>query len=367
MRHALTCDRGESYPLSITSASPAHMQAIVIHQAKDLRIEQREDASPGDGEVAIAVARGGICGSDLHYYRHGGFGTIRLQQPMILGHEVAGTVAALGSGVTALKLGDKVAINPSLPCGVCLYCQKGQQNHCLDMRFYGSAMRMPHVQGAFRQHLVADASQCHVVANNVTMEEAAFAEPFAVTLHAIVRAGSLAGRKVLVTGCGPIGALAIAAARVHGAQQIVATDVSDFTLSLARKMGADDTLDVANNPDALMPFKANKGSFDVMIEASGNESAFRAGLECLKPRGTLVQLGLGGDISIPQNLIVSKEIEVRGSFRFHEEFALAVDLINRKRVDLKPLLTDVLPLKDAVKAFDLALDRTRAMKVQIAF
>ncbi len=363
----MTCDRSESYPLSITSASPAHMQAIVIHQAKDLRIEEREDRSPGHGEVMISVARGGICGSDLHYYRHGGFGTIRLKEPMILGHEVAGTVAIVGAGVTGLKPGDKVAVSPSRPCGACIYCQKGQQNHCLDMRFYGSAMRMPHVQGAFSQHLVADASQCHVVADDVTMEEAAFAEPFAVTLHAIVRAGSLAGRKVLVTGCGPIGALAIAAARVHGAQAIVATDVSDFTLGLARKMGADGALNVAANPDALTPFKANKGSFDVMIEASGSEAAFRAGLECLMPRGILVQLGLGGDISIPQNLIVSKEIDVRGSFRFHEEFALAVDLINNRRVDLKPLLTDVLPLKDVVKAFDLALDRTRAMKVQIAF
>ena len=127
-----------------------------------------------------------------------------------------------------------VAVNPSRPCGLCLYCQKGQQNHCLDMLFYGSAMRMPHVQGAFQQDLVAQASQCHVVAPGVSLEEAAFAEPFAVTLHAIVRAGSLAGKRVLVTGCGPIGTLAIIAARFHGAREIVASDVSDYTLGLAR-------------------------------------------------------------------------------------------------------------------------------------
>jgi L-idonate 5-dehydrogenase len=138
-------------------------------------------------------------------------------------------------------------------------------------------------------------------------------------------------------------------------------------LNLARKMGADQTINVATNASDLEARKANKGSFDVMIEASGNEAALRTGLECLRPRSVLLQLGLGGDISIPQNLIVSKEIEIRGSFRFHEEFALAVDLINRKRVDLKPLLTEVLPIEDAVKAFELALDRSRAMKVQIAF
>ncbi len=343
------------------------MQAVVIHKAGDLRVEERNIESPGAGQVAIAIKRGGICGSDLHYYRHGGFGTIRLQEPMVLGHEVAGEITALGSDVTGLAIGDRVAVSPSRPCGACVYCQKGQQNHCLDMLFYGSAMRMPHVQGAFRQSLVAESDQCHRVSKDVSLEEAAFAEPFAVTLHAIVRAGSLAGKKVLVTGCGPIGALAIVAARYHGAQEIVATDVSDFTLAMARKVGADATINVATAADSLAPLKANKGAFDVMVEASGNEAALRAGLECLRPRGILIQLGLGGDISLPQNMVVAKEIEIRGSFRFHEEFALAVDLIGKRRVDLKPLLTDVLPLADAVKAFDLALDRSRAMKVQLAF
>jgi L-idonate 5-dehydrogenase len=343
------------------------MKALVIHAAQDLRIEERNADEAGPGQVTVAIKRGGICGSDLHYYKHGGFGTIRLKEPMVLGHEVSGTIAALGDGVTGLTIGQTVAVSPSRPCGTCEYCQKGQQNHCLDMRFYGSAMRMPHVQGAFQQHLIVDASQCNLMADGISLEEAAFAEPFAVTLHAIVRAGSLANKRVLVTGCGPIGALAIVAARVNGAREIVATDVSDFTLSLAAKVGADKTHNVATQPTAMDAYKPNKGYFDVMIEASGNEAALRTGLECLKPRSVLVQLGLGGDISIPQNMIVAKEIEIRGSFRFHEEFALAVDLINRKQVNLRPLLTEVLPLQDAVKAFDLALDRSRAMKVQIAF
>jgi L-idonate 5-dehydrogenase len=343
------------------------MKSIVIHKALDLRVEERDAATPGEGQVSVAIQRGGICGSDLHYYRHGGFGAIHLKEPMILGHEVAGVVSAVGLGVTQVKIGDAVAVNPSRPCGHCPYCQKGQQNHCLDMLFYGSAMRMPHVQGAFQQSLLALASQCHKIADGISLEEAAFAEPFAVTLHAIVRAGSLANKRVLVTGCGPIGALAIVAARAHGAQEIYATDVSDFTLGLARKIGADHTINVANSNDALAPLRANKGSFDIMIEASGNEQALRLGLEVLRPRAILIQLGLGGDIAVPQNMIVSKEIEIRGSFRFHEEFALAVDLINRRRVDLAPLLTEVVPLAEAERGFQLASDRGRAMKVQIAF
>jgi L-idonate 5-dehydrogenase len=343
------------------------MKSIVIHKALDLRVEERDAATPGEGQVSVAIQRGGICGSDLHYYRHGGFGAIHLKEPMILGHEVAGVVSAVGLGVTLVKIGDAVAVNPSRPCGHCPYCQKGQQNHCLDMLFYGSAMRMPHVQGAFQQSLLALASQCHKIADGISLEEAAFAEPFAVTLHAIVRAGSLANKRVLVTGCGPIGALAIVAARAHGAQEIYATDVSDFTLGLARKIGADHTINVANSNDALAPLRANKGSFDIMIEASGNEQALRLGIEVLRPRAILIQLGLGGDIAVPQNMIVSKEIEIRGSFRFHEEFALAVDLINRRRVDLAPLLTEVVPLAEAERGFQLASDRGRAMKVQIAF
>lgn len=343
------------------------MKAVVIHAAKDLRIEERDLGIPEAGQVAIAVEAGGICGSDLHYYNHGGFGTIRLREPMILGHEIAGTIRALGSGVSGLAVGDRVAVSPSRPCNHCDYCLQGLQNHCLNMRFYGSAMPMPHIQGAFRQRLVAEAWQCHRVADGVSINEAAFAEPFAVTLHAVKRAGSLLGKRVLITGCGPIGALTILAARAHGAREIVATDVMDAVLVKAREIGADRTINVADHPEQLAAYSANKGSFDVMFEASGNERALRAGLDVLRPRGILMQLGLGGDIAIPQNLIVSKEIDLRGSFRFHEEFGLAVDLISRKIVDVKPLLTGIFSLDEAVQAFETAGDRSRSMKVQLAF
>jgi len=343
------------------------MKTIVIHAAKDLRIEEREAGSPGPGEVAVAIKRGGICGSDLHYYNHGGFGVVRLKEPMILGHEVAGEIAALGTDVAGLAIGDRVAVSPSRPCATCAYCQQGLQNHCRHMRFYGSAMPFPHIQGAFREQLIADATQCHKIEHGIALEMAAFAEPFAVTLHAINRAGPLAGRRVLITGCGPIGALAIIAARAHGAREIVATDVTDFTLATALTVGADRAVNVATNASDMDRYKANKGAFDIMIEASGNERALRMGLDVLRPRGILVQLGLGGEMTMPQNQIVAKEIDLRGSFRFHEEFALAVDLINRKRVDLSPLLSAVVPLAEAESGFQLANDRSKAMKVQIAF
>ncbi|MEM7442814.1 MAG: L-idonate 5-dehydrogenase [Pseudomonadota bacterium] len=342
-------------------------RAVVAHAAKDLRIENRSVGEMGRDQAEISIGAGGICGSDLHYYNDGGIGAIRLQEPMVLGHEVAGTVTAVGSDVSTVKVGDLVAVNPSRPCGKCAYCQRGQQNHCLDMRFYGSAMRMPHVHGAFQQTLIADAGQCVVAPPSVSANKLAFAEPFAVTLHGVGRAGPLIGKRVLVTGSGPIGALAVLAARTHGAREIVATDVVDQPLVKAREMGADRTINVASDGDALAAYGVDKGSFDVVLEASGNQAALQGALEVLRPRGVLVQLGLGGDITIPQNTIVAKEIELRGSFRFHEEFELAVELIASGRVDVMPLLTDVFDIERVVHAFELANDRTRAMKVQLSF
>src|ERR1700710_1275720 len=239
------------------------MRTAVLHAAGDLRIEEPALGPVAPGEVVVRIQAGGICGSDLHYFNHGGFGTVRVREPMILGHEVAGTIKALGAGVSGLALGDRVAVSPSRPCNACDYCLKGQQNQCLNMRFYGSAMPTPHIQGAFRQRLVAEAWQCHKVADGVSINEAAFAEPFAVVLHAVNRAGSLLGKRVLVTGCGPIGALTIMAARLHGAREIIATDIAAAVLEKAKRIGADRTINVASNPAQLSAYSANKGYFDI--------------------------------------------------------------------------------------------------------
>jgi L-idonate 5-dehydrogenase len=340
---------------------------LVIHAPDDLRLDEQDAGEIGPGQVMVKVGMGGICGSDLHYFHNGGFGTVRIQEPMVLGHEVAGTVAAVAADVTSVRIGDRVAINPSRPCGACKFCLEGLPNQCLDMRFYGSAMRTPHVQGAFRNMLLCNASQCVKVAEGVPLKLAALAEPFSVGLHAVSRAGSLLGKRVLVSGCGPIGALAIAAARVHGAAEVVATDVVDEPLAIARALGASGTINVAADKGWVQRYSADKGTFDVMLECSGNERALRDGLEVMRPRGVVVQLGLGGDVSIPQNMVVAKELSICGSFRFHAEFALAVKLINEGRVDLSPVISHSFPMTQAREAFELASDRKRAMKVLIDF
>ena len=340
---------------------------LVIHAPTDLRLDEQDAGDIGPGQVLVRVGFGGICGSDLHYFHHGGFGAVRIKQPMVLGHEVAGTVAAVAGDVSRVKVGDRVAVNPSQPCAACKFCLEGLPNHCLEMRFYGSAMRMPHVQGAFRDALVCNASQCHLIADGIALQQAALAEPFSVGLHGVSRAGPLLGKRVLVSGCGPIGALAAVAARVHGAAEIVVTDVVDAPLAVARALGAHETINVASQRDWVQRYSAHKGTFDVMLECSGNERALRDGLEVMRPRGVVVQLGLGGDVSIAQNLVVSKELSICGSFRFHAEFALAVQLINQRRVDLSPVITRAFPLTEARQAFELASDRQRAMKVLIDF
>ena len=340
---------------------------VVIYAPKDLRIEAVSSVSPGPDEVRVAIEAGGICGSDMHYFNHGGFGTVRLKEPMVLGHEIAGTVAEIGPDVTTIAPGTRVAVNPSRPCGLCRYCQEGMRHECVDMHFIGSAMRYPHAQGGFRQSLTVQAAQAVPIADAVTMAEAAMAEPLSVCLHAAVQAGPLQGKRVLVTGCGPIGALCVAVARHAGAAEIVATDIADYPLSIADKVGATRTINSLTQPDALAPYTIDKGTFDVQFECSGNERALAGALEAVRPGGIVVQVGLGGDMKLPINLIVAKELQLRGTFRFDREFALAVELMGRGHIDVRPLLSATVPFRQAEDAFALAQDRSRAVKVQLAF
>lgn len=343
-----------------------------LYAQGDIRIEESAVAAPGAGEVLVAMGAGGICGSDLHYYQDGGFGPIRVREPIILGHEVAGTVREIGPGVTAVKVGDRVAVNPSRACNTCRYCLQGLQQHCLTMRFFGSAMRTPHEQGGFRDLMVVDALQCVRVDNpDVSLAEAACAEPLAVCLHALNRAGTsagnLAGKTALVTGAGPIGVLVVAALRHAGVAHIVATDLQDKALDVARHMGADETINVATEAGRLDAYAADKGTFDVAFECSAAGPALRAAIAATRPQSTLVEVGVAGDVTVPLNLIVGKEISLIGTHRFFSEYAQAVRLIDQRRIDVRPIISATYDLADAVTAFATASDRSRATKVQLSF
>ena len=337
------------------------MRALVIHGIHDLRVDARETSAPQSGEVEVAIAVGGICGSDLHYYHAGGVGDFKLRQPMTLGHEVVGRLARVGPGVSGLETGMRVGIHPGRPCGVCEYCAGQRANLCAEVRFLGSAARFPHVQGGFSEYLVVSADQIVPLPDHLSFATAVFAEPLAVGLHAIRQAGDVRGRSVLVSGAGPIGAMVVLAAAHAGAARIVATDIVDEPLAVARRLGATHTVNVRDLTTESLP------EVDVAIEASGSGAGVTACLEAVRRGGRLVLVGMpGGTPPTPLFLVVSREIHVVGSYRYTTEYAEAVGAL-AAGLDVSPLLSASYALERAEDAFTLASDRTRAMKVQLEF
>jgi L-idonate 5-dehydrogenase len=345
------------------------MIAAVLHEAKKIVIEEHDTPQLLPGQVLIGVRAGGICGSDLSYYFKGKSGDFAMREPLVLGHEVAGEVAALGEGVSGLRAGQRVAVNPSINCGTCRFCAKGMPNQCLNMRFMGSASTFPHMQGAFREFIAVSASQCIPVPDSFDFAQASMAEPLAVVLHALGQAGSLVGARVLIGGCGPIGCILVAAARRAGAHRLTAVDLAQKALDMAAQLGADETV-LADDQAAIDRWSQNRGTFDVVIEASGSPTGVNTALRTVAAGGTVVQVGNlpAGQSLVATNLIMAKEVRYQGSFRFKsDEYAIAVEEIVARKIDLRPLMTHTFAFEEANHAFAVALDRSQSMKVHLLF
>jgi L-idonate 5-dehydrogenase len=340
------------------------MLACTIHAKEDLRIETATMPDVGPGEVLVRLGAGGICGSDLHYYFEGRNGSFVIREPLIPGHEASGVVAAIGAGVTRVSTGDKVAVSPSHACGRCEYCRQGREQLCISMKFLGSASLFPHVQGMFQEYFVMGERQCYPVAGDVSLGELAFAEPLAVALHAVNRAGDLLGTSVLITGAGTIGCLTVMAARLAGAAQITVSDVLDRPLAKAREAGADRTIRADTGAGALAA-----PQFDVAFEVSGNFAALKSCVAAAKKGARIIQVGTLPHEPLPfvVNELMAKELDLCGAFRWGIEFDWAVGYLSTRRVDVRPLLTEQFPLQDAVKAFELAKDKSQSTKVQVIF
>jgi L-idonate 5-dehydrogenase len=346
------------------------MLAAVCHGKKDLRIEPIEDRQLGRGDVRVAVAFGGICGSDMHYFHNGAVGDFKVREPLTLGHEISGVILEVGSEVSHLTPGMKAALDPSRPCLACSYCCAGRSNLCSNMFFLGSAGRFPHVQGGFCEHLVLRQDQVIPVPADTDLLKLSVAEPLSVGLHAVTRAGALAGKRVLVTGSGPIGLLTARAARHAGALEVVATDIADRPLEVARQhMGASHTINVASDPHGLARYEADGGYFDVAFEASGSAAALASIFKVIRRGGRIVQVGMlpAGTAPVPVNVLQSREIELVGAFRACDEFRLAVRLIVDGVIDVAPILSGTFPLSQAAAALELAADRSRFVKLHLAF
>jgi len=334
-----------------------------IHGARDLRLEQDGDAALGPHDVELRLGAGGICGSDLHYYQHARVGAFVMREPLIPGHEASGIVVRVGSSVTRVARGDKVAINPSHACGQCDYCRAGRLNLCRHMRFLGSASVFPHVQGMFRERFVMGEQQLTPIHEDISLGEIACAEPLSIGLHAVHRAGGeLLGKTVLVTGGGTIGGMCVIAARLAGAAKVVVCDIAQRPLDVARSVGAD----LALRSDQLGAEEL-ADSADIAIEAAGSPAALMTCLHATRRGGRIVQVGTlpAEGFVFPANSVMARELDYVGAFRAAQAFDWAVQALRSKRVDVSPLLSAQLPLAQAREAFELASDRSRSTKVQL--
>jgi L-idonate 5-dehydrogenase len=334
-----------------------------IHAKLDLRLEDETDAELGPHDTEIRLGAGGICGSDLHYFQHGRVGAFVVREPLIPGHEASGTVARVGPSVTRVKIGDKVAINPSHPCGQCDYCRAGRLNLCRHMFFLGSASVFPHAQGMFRERFVMGEAQLTPVPEDISLGELACAEPLSIGLHAVFRAGVLTGKTVLITGGGTIGCMSVIAARLAGAARIVVCDIAERPLAMARTVGADAAL----RSDQLAAGEL-ADSADIALEAAGSPAALATCLAATRRGGRIVQVGTlpaEGIPNFPANSIMARELDYVGAFRAAQAFDWAVMYLRSRRVDVRPLLSAQLPLSRALEAFELAADRSRSTKVQV--
>lgn len=331
------------------------MLALVVHGPGDLRFDDLPQPSPDLGQVLVRNTHGGICGSDLHYYRHGAVGAFALREPLVLGHEVVGRVESDPSGT--LPRDTPVAVHPASPCGDCPECAAGIPNVCRNARYLGSAASFPHTQGGFSEYMVVRQDQLRVLPPTLPLSRAVLAEPLAVGLHALNRAGGVAGAKVLVSGSGPIGILAAGAAKAAGADEVWTTDLLDLPLKIALDAGVDRAVRIGTDglPDQY---------FDVALEASGATVAVGPTLAAVRRRGVLVQLGMFPPGPRPAELsgLVTKEIDVRGAFRFDTELDESIALLARTSV-LDPVITHTFDLPDAVAAMDLAADPASSGKV----
>jgi L-iditol 2-dehydrogenase len=331
----------------------AEMSAAVLHGINDLRLERvpQPEGPAGPDDVLIAMRSVGLCGSDVHYWQEGRIGSFVVTQPMILGHECSGQVVEVGANVRHLAPGDRVAIEPGIPCRVCTYCTTGRYNLCVNMRFFAT----PPDDGALAQYVSHPASLAFKLPENMDYEEAAMLEPFSVGLHAVRRGGVAPGKSVLILGAGPVGLLCLLAARATGATRVYAADIKDDRLAMASRLGAAGTYR-ADDPemgDRLREETEGLGP-EIVLECSGAPPAVRQSVELARPGGTVVWVGVGpASFEFPTLTVGLKELDVKGLFRYRHTWPTAIELVSSGRVDVKPLVTHRFGLQRVVDAFEL--------------
>jgi L-iditol 2-dehydrogenase len=318
--------------------------AAVLYGVRDLRVEAHPMPEPGPREVLVEIRAVGICGSDVHYYEHGRIGDFVVRAPLVLGHESGGAVVAAGPGATRHAPGQRVALEPGIPCGQCRECRAGRYNLCPGVRFFAT----PPVHGSLARYVTIDEDFAHPLPDSLSDDAGALMEPLSVGIWANRKAGTAVGSRVLVTGAGPIGVLAAQVARAAGAW-VAIVDINADRLRAAGGFGFDAVLDGRDRPDlrALDP--------DVLIECTGVEAVVGDGIRALRPAGRAVLVGLGprADLTLPVSTIQQRELLVTGTFRYANTYPGAIALAASGRVRLDDLVGARLPLAESERALQM--------------
>ncbi|MFG1933720.1 NAD(P)-dependent alcohol dehydrogenase [Mycobacterium sp. NPDC048908] len=323
------------------------MRAAVLVEPGRIEMEERPIPRPEPGDVLVRVSSVGVCGSDAHYYRHGRIGSFVVEQPLVLGHEAAGTIVGVGAGVPVERIGERVSIEPQRPDPDSIETRRGHYNLCPHMRFFGT----PPVDGAFCDYVTIGAGYAHRVPDSVSDDAAALCEPLSVGIAAIRKANIAGGARVLITGAGPIGIVLTQLARAYGATDIVVSDPDDARRAQAKEFGATAVVDPTAQPIGDL-------GVDAFIDASGAPSAVVAGIKAVRPAGTVVLVGSGAEsMELPTQLIQNRELVLTGVFRYADTWPTALALVESGRVDLDAMVTARFPLERAADA--LESDRQR--------
>jgi len=314
------------------------MKAAVLVHPGEIRFEDRPIPAPGPDEALVRIRSVGVCGSDVHFYREGRIGSFVVRDPLVLGHESAGDVAEVGKNVKGLNAGDRVAVEPGWPCRKCAYCKRGDYHLCLDVVFLGT----PPMDGTFVEYLLAPSDFVFPLPDNVDFDDGAMVEPMTVGVHACHQGKVRAGQTVAVLGAGPIGLSCLMAARGLGALAVLVTDVDEFRLDRARRLGAAATINVEKE-DAVARVRELTGGHgpDVVLEAAGSVPATQSTIEMVRRGGTIVLVGFTTEPQVPVDLVslMLKEAEIRAVFRYVNEYPLALALVASGKAPVKEMIT----------------------------
>ncbi|MFQ4149628.1 L-idonate 5-dehydrogenase [Arthrobacter sp. LAPM80] len=342
---------------------PGSAPAVVAHGKGDLRIEDVALTEPSAGQAVVEIAYGGICGSDLHYWLHGAAGESILRDPMVLGHEVVGTVVRAATDGSGPVSGTRVAVHPATPGPGAAQYPADRPNLSPGCTYLGSAARHPHTDGAFLRYANLPTRMLRPLPDGLPLRRAALVEPASVAWHAVGRAGGVRGKTALVVGCGPIGALAVAVLKRAGAAHITAVDMHAKPLEIAAAVGADVVLE-AGNADAIAAVEA-----DVVIESSGNHFGLASAINGAVRGGRVVMVGLlpSGPQPVAISLAITRELELIGSFRFNDEIDEVIEALADGSLFVDPVVTHEYALTDGLAAFNMARNSAASGKVLLNF